>query len=266
MLTICRSAKRRVDESVGFDESVRSLLSRNIAATALTRVAAVLLASGLLLVLSTSSESGGISDTIPADWVAVAPGPGAEIVQFIKELPHDPNSLGLRAAHQRTKVPPGTFRAVRFSSVDGTPLGGMLGLSFSSDAMPRPGVVLVPGFTQTTHQKYIVELADLFQRNGWHVLTVDLRGHGVSRTLSPALITGGWKEAGDVLGAVRFLRGVSPAITSVAVIGFSDGGRSLVKAMGGDGGGDIAAELPSLPHWVRRRPRRRPRPAPLPRR
>ena len=134
MLTIPRPAKRRVDGSVGPDESVRYLSSWKIGASALTRVAVVLLTSGLLLVLSTWSESGGISDTIPADWVAVTPGPGAEIVQFIKELPHDPNPLGLRAAHQRTKVPPGTFRAVRFSSVDGTPLGGMLGLSFSSDA------------------------------------------------------------------------------------------------------------------------------------
>ena len=191
--------------------------------------------------MSTSSESGGISDTIPADWVAVAPGPGAEIVQFIKELPHDPNPLGLRAAHQRTKVPPGTFRAVRFSSVDGTPLGGMLGLSFSSDAMPRPGVVLVPGFTQTTHQKYIVELADLFQRNG----SARVDGRSARARGQPYAVSrphhGRLDGAGDVLGAVRFLRGVSPAITSVAVIGFSDGGRSLVKAMGGDGGGDIAA-------------------------
>jgi hypothetical protein len=60
--------------------------------------------------------------------------------------------------------------------------------------------------------------------------------------LSPALITGGWKEAGDVLGAVRFLRGTSQT-TSVAVIGFSDGGRSLVKAMAGDGGSDIAVGI-----------------------
>ena len=46
------------------------------------------------------------------------------------------------------------------------------------------------------------------------------------------MITGGWKEAGRYLaGAVRFLRTTS-GTTSVAVIGFSDGGRSLVK---GDG-------------------------------
>jgi pimeloyl-ACP methyl ester carboxylesterase len=205
------------------------------------RVVTLLFAPVLALSLSTPANSGGIPETIPTDWVAVSPGPGAEIVQFIKDLPHDPNPLGVPAAHQRTKAPPATFRAVRFSSVDGTPLAGILGLS--SDPTPRPGVVLVPGFTQTTSHKYIVELAELFQRNGWHVLAIDLRGHGVSRTLSPAMITGGWKEAGDVLGAVRFLRGSVPTTNSVAVIGFSDGGRSLVKAMAGEGGQDIAAGI-----------------------
>lgn len=241
MLRVCRSGNRNGNMPAGFGESLGFLMSWNINAAALTRVAAVLLAVVLVLALDTTAESGGISETIPTDWVAVTPGPSAEIVQFIKELPHDPNPLGVRAAHQRTKAPPATFRAVRFSSMDGTPLAGILGVS--QDAMPRPGVVLVPGFTQTMNHKFIVERADLFQRNGWNALAIDLRGHGVSRTLSPALITGGWKEAGDILGAVRFLRATSPTTTSVAVIGFSDGGRSLVKAMGGDGGGDIAAGI-----------------------
>jgi hypothetical protein len=56
------------------------------------------------------------------------------------------------------------------------------------------------------------------------------------------MITGGWKEADDIIGAARFLRKTSQT-TSVAVIGFSDGGRALVKAMAGDGGPDIAAGI-----------------------
>ena len=204
------------------------------------RWGAVLLTTFLVLSFGQPSESGGIPETIPTDWVTVTPGPGAEIVQFIQQLPQDANPLGLRAAHLRTKVPPATFRAVRFSSADGTPLAGILGVH--GDAALRPGVVLVPGFTQTTGHKFIVELADLLHRNGWQVLAIDLRGHGVSRTLSPALITGGWKEAADVLGAVRFLRTI-PQTTSVTAIGFSDGGRTLVKAMEGDGGTEIAAGI-----------------------
>ena len=206
------------------------------------RCGAPLLIVLLVLTLVRSGGSGGISETIPTDWVAVTPGPGAEIVQFIKDLPHDANPLGVRAAHQRTKPTPAAFRAVRFTATDGTPLAGILGLGLYADTTPRPGVVLVPGFTQTSNHKYIIELADLFQRNGWNVLAIDLRGHGISRTLSSAMITGGWKEAGDIIGAVRFLRATSGTI-SVAVIGFSDGGRALVKAMAGEGAQDIAAGI-----------------------
>jgi pimeloyl-ACP methyl ester carboxylesterase len=220
----------------------RGVRLHNCRRALMTRTSAGLLAALLILTLARPSGSGGISETIPTDWVAVTPGPGAEIVQFIKDLPHDASPLGLRAAHQRTKATPATFRAVRFTATDGTPLAGILGLGLNADTTPRPGVVLVPGFTHTTNHKYIVELADLFQRNGWNVLAIDLRGHGVSRTLSSALITGGWKEAGDVIGAVRFLKATSQT-SSVAVIGFSDGGRALVKAMAGEGGQDIAAGI-----------------------
>src|SRR5215510_5429861 len=219
----------------------RPVLARACMSTR-TRWSAALLTALLVLTLARSGGSGGISDTIPTDWVAIAPGPGAEIVQFIKDLPHDANPLGVRPAHQRTKATPATFRAVRFTATDGTPLAGILGLGLNADTTPRPGIVLVPGYSQTTNHKYIVELAELFQRNGWNALAIDLRGHGISRTLSSAMITGGWKEAGDVIGAVRFLRATS-GTTSVAVIGFSDGGRSLVKAMEGEGGPDIAAGI-----------------------
>ena len=208
----------------------------------LIRTSAGLLAALLVLTLARPSGSGAISETIPTDWVAVTPGPGAEIVQFIKDLPHDASPLGLRAAHQRTKPTPATFRDVRFTATDGTPLAGILGMGLVAGPAPRPGIVLVPGFSQTSNHKYIVELADLFQRNGWNALAIDLRGHGVSRTLSSAMITGGWKEASDIIGAVRFLRGTGDT-SSVAVMGFSDGGRALVKAMAGEGGQDIAAGI-----------------------
>ena len=205
-----------------------------------TRWGQVLLVAALVWTPGMRAESGSVPETVPLDWVTVSPGPGAEIVEFIQRLPQDANALGVRAAHQRTKAVPSLFTEVRFSSTDGTPLAGFLGLH--RDGKPRPGVVLVAGFAQTAQHKYIVELADLLHRNGWSVLTIDLRGHGISRTLSSALITSGWKEAADILGAVRSLREASQA-TSVAVIGFSDGGRALVNAMAGDGGGSIAAGI-----------------------
>jgi pimeloyl-ACP methyl ester carboxylesterase len=189
---------------------------------------------------SAQTESGAVPETAPSDWVTVAPGPGAEIVQFIQKLPQDANPLGVPAAHRRTIGYPPPFTTTRFPSDDSTPLAGLLGVH--RDGKPRPGVVLVPGFAQTKDHKYIVELADLLLRNGWHVLAIDLRGHGESRALSPALITGGWKETLDIQGAVRYLRDTSQA-SSVAVIGFSNGGRSLVKAMANKDGQDIAAGI-----------------------
>jgi alpha-beta hydrolase superfamily lysophospholipase len=203
------------------------------------RHAAVLLVAVLgVLPLAPPAGAGGEPASIPTDWVKVTPGPGAEIVRFVQQLPHDPNLLGVLPAHLRTKPYAVPFGPTRFPSLDGTPLAGSLGVHV--DSKPRPGVVLVPGLTQTTTLKYLVELADLFVRNGWHVLTIDVRGQGESRALSGAPISFGWKETEDVLGAVRHLRDVSKA-TSVSVIGFSNGGRSLVKAMARDRGQTIAA-------------------------
>jgi pimeloyl-ACP methyl ester carboxylesterase len=183
-------------------------------------------------------RGGGLPDTVPPeDWVTVKAS-GSDILQFLQTLPHDPNPLGVRSAHLRTRSYRTPFYGTRFASLDGTPLAGRIAAPLAS--APRPGVVLVAGITQTKDLKFMVELAELFARNGWHVLTLDLRGHGESRGLSPALITGGWREADDILGAARHLRRESGA-TSVGVIGFSMGGKSLVKAMAKDDERVIAA-------------------------
>jgi alpha-beta hydrolase superfamily lysophospholipase len=183
--------------------------------------------------------AGGVPmpEALPPYWITVRPGPGAEILQFLKTVPQDPNALGVRAAHFRTKAYPYTFAHTTFSSLDGTPLVGR----WIGQRYPRPGVVLVPGFSQSKDHKYIVELADLFSRNGWSVLAFDLRDHGETRRASKAPVTNGWKEADDILAAVRALRTLTKA-TSVSVVGFSLGGRGLVKAMAQDSG-DIAAGI-----------------------
>ena len=185
------------------------------------------------------AEAGGVPtpEALPPYWITVKPGPGAEILQFLKTIPQDPNPLGVRAAHFRTKLYPYTFSHTTFSSLDGTPLVGR----WIGQRYPRPGVVLVPGFTQTKDHKFIVELADLFSRNGWSVLALDLRDHGETRRASRAPVTDGWKEADDILAAVRTLRTLSKA-TSISVVAFSFGGRGLVKAMAQDSG-EIAAGI-----------------------
>ena len=185
------------------------------------------------------ARAGGVPppDVLPPYWITVKPGPGADILQFLKTITQDPNPLGVRAATFRTKLYPYTFSKTTFTSGDGTPLVGR----WIGQRYPRPGVVLAPGFTQTKDHKFIVELADLFSRNGWSVLALDFRDHGETRQASKAPYTDGWKEADDILAAARHLRALSKA-TSISVVGFSTGGRGLVKAMAQDSG-DIAAGI-----------------------
>jgi alpha-beta hydrolase superfamily lysophospholipase len=187
-------------------------------------------------------DAGGvpISEPIRSDWQSLLIARDGDIMEALVRIPQDANALGVRAAHLRTKDYPTAFQATSVHAADGTPLAGMM--ARYADDRNRPGVVLVPGMTQTKDLKFMVELAELFARNGWHVLTIDPRGHGESRSLSPALSSMGWKETQDVLGAVRHLRERTRP-SSVAVMGFSQGGRSLVKAMAEDEGRVVAAGI-----------------------
>jgi hypothetical protein len=55
-------------------------------------------------VLGSDARAGGLPAVVnlPAEWMRVAPGPGAEIVEFFQRLPHDPTTLGVGPAHPRT--------------------------------------------------------------------------------------------------------------------------------------------------------------------
>lgn len=208
-----------------------------------TLAARVFLLAFTMALLAGDAGAGGVPlfDSVQPGWVTTRAAGEADVVRGLVSIPHHPNMLGVRVAHMRdTKEYHFAFFPVTFHAADGTPLAGRM--TIRDDGRPRPGVVIVPGMAQTKNLRYIVDVAELFARNGWHVLTFDLRGHGDSGQLSAAMITAGWKETDDVLGAVRYLAARSAA-TSVAVIGFSLGGRSLVRAMGQDEASSIAAGI-----------------------
>ena len=165
----------------------------------------------------------------PTTLVAEEASGMAEILAQIQKIPHDPNPLGIFPAQLiRLKEYKAPFQLRQYRSLDGTPLAAAIAVH--QDGNPHPGVVLAHGFTETKNQKYIVELSALLHQNGWHVLAIDFRGHGDNRKLSQPPITFGWKEADDILAGARFLRDEAKA-TSIATLGFSMGGRSVVKAM-----------------------------------
>ena len=54
-----------------------------------------------VLAIGPPAWSGGEPPPAPTNWLKVAPDPGGDIVQFVQRLPHDPNLLGVLAAHVR---------------------------------------------------------------------------------------------------------------------------------------------------------------------
>ncbi len=132
---------------------------------------------------------------------------------------------------------PPSFKPVRFSSLDGTPLVGRLGIH--RDDRPRPGLVFCHGLFGSKNESYILIAAlKAHHRWGYNVLTLDLRGFGRSARYSDALPTGTWKEGEDLIAAARYL-GSLDQVTTVGVCGYSLGAGSTLSAVGMDGGEHI---------------------------
>jgi pimeloyl-ACP methyl ester carboxylesterase len=123
---------------------------------------------------------------------------------------------------------PHPFRRVAIRSFDGTRIAGWLALQPSR----RPGVVLVPGlFSSKDDTAQRKKALKIWRRWNYNVLTIDMRGFGQSQ-LEPS--TPGWKEAEDVLAAVRFLSSFNP-VSKVAVVGESMGATAALLAAAQEG-------------------------------
>jgi predicted alpha/beta-fold hydrolase len=124
---------------------------------------------------------------------------------------------------------PVAFQPVTLQSADGARLTGMMALHPGN----HPGVVVVHGFN--THGNLsIIRWAAMLYANGYHVLAADQRDFsaeydaGYGYPSSPQ--TFGWKEAEDVVAAGRFLK-AQRGVTSVGVVGFSEGAQNTVLAL-----------------------------------
>ncbi len=123
---------------------------------------------------------------------------------------------------------PEDFEPVVISSLDGTPIAGVVGVH--DDGRARPGLLICHGYGGSKNDHYILRLA-LTAYAGWgfNVMTIDLRDHGRSQRLSFSPTTFGWREGEDLLAAAKHL-GERPGVTTVGITGFSLGACSTMRA------------------------------------
>ncbi|MCW2923342.1 MAG: peptidase, partial [Thermoleophilia bacterium] len=93
-----------------------------------------------------------------------------------------------------------------------------------------PAVVISHGLLMTKDFDVIIQLARrAFEQWGFHVVTVDLRGWGHSAWTTDAPASAGFHEGRDIVEVARELQR-DPRVTSVAGVGFSLGGCSMLNA------------------------------------
>ncbi len=93
----------------------------------------------------------------------------------------------------------------------------------------RPqGIVLVHGIH--ANRAAVIPEAGVLAEAGYHLLLIDLRGHGLS---DDAPATYGYKEALDVQAGVDYLLAL-PAVEQVGALGTSYGGAAVVRAAARD--------------------------------
>jgi pimeloyl-ACP methyl ester carboxylesterase len=112
--------------------------------------------------------------------------------------------------------------------------------------------VLVHGWGGDRSSLHVVETALVYERAGFNVLMIDLRGHGESEG---ERVTVGYHEVRDVRGALSWLeeRGYEPE--DVVLHGWSMGGSAVVQAAAGSGVAAVVEEAAyaDLPPLLRER-------------
>jgi len=116
------------------------------------------------------------------------------------------------------------YESVRFMSrrgdvmLDGWFMPGLGGM---------PVVILVHGIGSNRTGGDMIDLACTLNERGYGVLMFDLRGHGES---GEGLMSGGWHERMDVLGAVDYLLGRGIPAGRIGLLGFSLGAAACALA------------------------------------
>jgi uncharacterized protein len=145
-------------------------------------------------------------------------------------------SAPVRKPVERTPADVGLdYREVNFRSADGLVLSAWWVEKKGSSR----AAVLVHGWVGDRSDLHVVETARVYERAGYNVLMLDLRGHGGS---GGERVTLGYREARDVRGALSWLeqRGFDPE--EVVLHGWSMGGAAVLRAAPGTGVSAVVEE------------------------
>jgi fermentation-respiration switch protein FrsA (DUF1100 family) len=116
-----------------------------------------------------------------------------------------------------------TYQVVSLTTADGLAISGW----YVPGSQPN-GIVLVHGVH--ANRAYLIPQAIILAEAGYHLLLIDLRGHGLS---AGANLTYGYQEALDVQAAVNYLLAL-PGVEQVGVLGHSLGAAATVREAASD--------------------------------
>ena len=141
---------------------------------------------------------------------------------------------------------PDSFNPVfTYTSGDGAPLRAHLALH----AGVHPGIVVVHGFN-TNGKESIIRWAAMLYANGYDVLASDQRDFKDESNNAQGypdwLQTFGWKESQDVLAAGAYLQS-QVGVSSIGILGFSEGAQNTILALAHDTTGIFSAGLTFSP-------------------
>jgi predicted alpha/beta-fold hydrolase len=136
-----------------------------------------------------------------------------------READQHPDTAGRTPNYARHPA----FEEVSVPGADGVTLTGRR----STGAPGAPVVIVVHGLYDSHVSFYVVELAEVLRRWGFHVLALDLRDHGRLRGRSPPCSMG-LHEGRDLFAAASALSEAEGV--SVGILGLSFGGHCAVRA------------------------------------
>jgi fermentation-respiration switch protein FrsA (DUF1100 family) len=119
-----------------------------------------------------------------------------------------------------------TIEEIVFRSADGITLRGW----YLAHAAPRDVLIICHGYAMSRHE--LLDLALALHTNGHAILLFDFRAHGTSEGTRSTI---GYREAGDIIAAVGYLRGRPElAALPLGVAGISMGAAASLLAAARD--------------------------------